>query len=68
MNATSSPLLAQTDAFLNRAKASGDAVDAITANEVFELITALSWAVDRFGDDKQAARRRVEIAAAGIFT
>jgi hypothetical protein len=43
-------------------------VEGVTADEVFELVTALSWGVDRFGDDEAAARRRVEIATAGIFT
>ncbi|RBP14309.1 TetR family transcriptional regulator [Roseiarcus fermentans] len=68
MNAACSPLLMQTGALLDRAKASGDAVAAVTANEVFELILALSWGVDRFRDDEQAARRRVEVATAGLFT
>lgn len=68
MNSACNPLLVQTGVLLDKAKSSGDAVDAVTANEVFELITALSWGVDRFRDDKQAARRRVEVATAGIFT
>jgi AcrR family transcriptional regulator len=67
MNSVRNPLLERTDAFLDAAKASGDAVDAITADEVFELVTALSWGVDRFGDDEVAARRRVQIATAGVF-
>jgi AcrR family transcriptional regulator len=67
MNSATNPLLLQTAAFLDAAKAAGDAVDAVTASEVFELITALSWGVDRFRDDQQAARRRVEVATAGIF-
>ena len=68
MNSACNPLLVQTAALLDAAKSSGDAVEAVTANEVFELITALSWGVDRFRDDKHAARRRVEVATAGIFT
>ena len=68
MNSASSPLITKTAVLLDKAKSSGDAVGAVTANEVFELITALSWGVDRFGDDEQTARRRVEIATAGIFT
>lgn len=68
MNSACHPLLLQTGSLLDKAKAAGDAVDGVTADEVFELITALSWAIDRFGDDEHAARRRVELATAGIFT
>lgn len=62
-----SRLVNQTGDLLSRAKEAGDAVYAIQAIEVFELVTALSWAVDRFGDGEAAARRRVEVATAGIF-
>ena len=49
-------------------KSGGDAVDAVTAEELFELVTTtLSWGVDRFGDDEQAARRRTTLATAGVF-
>jgi AcrR family transcriptional regulator len=68
MNSACNPLLLQTTTLLDSAKTSGDAVESVTAREVFELITALSWGVDRFRDDKNAARRRVEVATAGIFT
>jgi hypothetical protein len=34
---------------------------------VYELVLALSWAVDRFHDDEAAARRRVTVGTAGIF-
>jgi len=68
ISAACHPLLARTDALLDRAKAAGEAVEAVTAEEVFELVTALSWGVDRFNDDEAAARRRVQIATAGIFT
>lgn len=67
MNPAVSMLVGQTGELLDRAKAAGDAVSTIEANEVFELVTALSWAVDRFGDDEVAARRRVEVATAGLF-
>ena len=66
--ACSNPLLDQTNVLLAQAKSSGDAVETIAADELFELITALSWGVDRFGDDQSAARRRVAVATAGIFT
>ncbi|MCP2267146.1 TetR/AcrR family transcriptional regulator [Promicromonospora thailandica] len=61
------PVLVQTGVLLDAAKASGDAVDGVTRDEVFELATTLSWGVDRFGDDQEAARRRVERATAGFF-
>ena len=68
MSAACSPLLLLTVALLDSAKASGDAADAVTADEVFELIIALSWAVDRFHDDEPTARRRVTVATAGVFS
>lgn len=67
VTSTCAPLLARTGVFLEEATASGDAVGGVTADDVFELILALSWAVDRFGDDEAAARRRVTMATAGIF-
>ncbi len=63
-----SVLMVQTAVIVEQASAAGDMVGSVSASEVFELITALSWAVDRFGDDEAAARRRVEIATAGLFT
>lgn len=66
-NSACSPLLTQTAALLDAAKACGEAVSTVTADEVFELITALSWGVDRFGDDEHAAWRRVQVATAGLF-
>jgi AcrR family transcriptional regulator len=67
MSSACNTLLLQTSELLDRAKAAGDVADGVTAGEVFELITALSWAVDRFGDDEAGARRRVELATAGVF-
>lgn len=67
MNPAVSMLVRQTGELLDRAKAAGAALPTICANEVFELVTALSWAVDRFRDDEAAARKRVEIATAGLF-
>lgn len=60
-------LVAETSKLVERAKESGDMVQSVTASEVFELVTALSWAVDRFGDDQASSRRRVEVGTAGIF-
>ncbi len=67
MHTVRNPLLMRTGALLDEAKSSGDALDTVTADEVFELVTALSWGVDRFRDDKGTARRRVRVATAGIF-
>ncbi|WP_413725651.1 TetR/AcrR family transcriptional regulator [Sodalis sp. RH16] len=67
MNPAISSLVDQTNNLLGRAREAGAAIDAVNGSEVFELVTALSWAVDRFGDDEPAARRRVEIATAGLF-
>ncbi|MFF5076494.1 TetR/AcrR family transcriptional regulator [Actinoplanes sp. NPDC000266] len=57
------PLVSRTEAFLRAAGTSKD----VTADEVYELLLALSWAVDRFGDDEAAARRRVTLATAGVL-
>ncbi|SNY61319.1 TetR/AcrR family transcriptional regulator [Paractinoplanes atraurantiacus] len=54
-------LVSRTDVFLRAAETKD-----VTADEVYELLLALSWAVDRFGDDEAAARRRVSLATAGI--
>jgi AcrR family transcriptional regulator len=67
VNSACAPLIARTRVLLDGAKAAGDARDDVDAEEIFELITALSWGVDRFRDDEAAARRRVMIATAGIF-
>lgn len=68
MNPANARLITETRALLGAAKSAGMAVETITAEEVFELVTTLSWRVDRFGDDEHAARRRVAIATAGVFT
>ncbi|GAN55174.1 TetR family transcriptional regulator [Tanticharoenia sakaeratensis NBRC 103193] len=60
-------LVDRTGVFLGQTTLSGDTVDTVTATNVFELVVALSWAVDRFGDDEPAARRRVSMGIAGVF-
>jgi AcrR family transcriptional regulator len=67
MKSTSCELLEATGNLLDQAKGAGMALHTVTATDLFELVTALSWAVDRFGDDEPAARRRVAIATAGVF-
>jgi AcrR family transcriptional regulator len=64
---TCAQLLAETGNFLDKAKGEGLAVDSVTATDLFELVTTLSWGVDRYGDNEQCARRRVTIATIGIF-
>jgi AcrR family transcriptional regulator len=59
-------LVAQTQALLDRAQTADTARPDVEAGEIFELVTAVSWAIDRFGDDEQAARRRVLLAVAGL--
>lgn len=61
-------LTVETDTLLTAARAAGDAVDDVTATDLLELVTTLSWGVDRYGDAEPAARRRVAIATAGVFT
>lgn len=67
------PLLQRTGDLLTRAVDSdgadgaAEAHGAVSAEEVYELVLALSWAVDRFKDDEAATRRRVGMATAGIL-
>lgn len=63
----STRLIARTGDFLHRAGAAGSASESVSASELFELVIALSWAIDRFGDDQEHARHRVELATAGVF-
>lgn len=58
-------LTARTEEFLRRARGNG-AASGVGAAAVFELLTAVSWAVDRFGDDVAGARARVALATAGV--
>lgn len=57
----------RTSDFLGRAQEKGTSSTSVAAEKVFELITAVSWAVDRFGDDPEQARQRVMLATAGVF-
>lgn len=60
-------LTERTAELLARARARTRATGGVTADEVFQLVTAVAWAVDRFGDDEPAARRRVALATAGVL-
>lgn len=66
LSASNQPLIDETDRLLQRALAAGQAAENVTADEIYELILALSWAIDRYGDNAETARRRVLIAIAGI--
>jgi AcrR family transcriptional regulator len=68
MRPASDPLLDRTRTLLETARSAGETPDDIRSEEVYELVLALSWAVDRFHDDEPAARRRVTMATAGLFT
>lgn len=60
-------LAQRTGDFLARAAELGSASARVTADELFELVLALSWAVDRFGDDERTARHRVTLGTEGVF-
>lgn len=68
MRPACNPMIERTDVLLDAARAAGELAGQVTAGEVYELVLALSWAVDRFDDDEATARRRVAMATAGIFT
>ncbi|MEK6311685.1 MAG: TetR/AcrR family transcriptional regulator [Curtobacterium sp.] len=59
-------LTARTADFLRAASGADAGSPGVPATEVFELLTAVSWAVDRFGDDERRARERVDLATAGV--
>jgi AcrR family transcriptional regulator len=63
----STRLINRTRDFLHQARDHGSASGSVTADELFELITAISWAIDRFGDDQDKASHRVRLATAGVF-
>jgi AcrR family transcriptional regulator len=67
LKSTNAALLDATGSLLAQARSAGVTIDTVTAEDLFELVLALSWGVDRFGDNEQAARRRVGLATAGIF-
>ncbi|GAA4668378.1 TetR/AcrR family transcriptional regulator [Frondihabitans cladoniiphilus] len=67
MNTACVPLQARTSMMLDAARAAGSVTSDVTADEIYELITTLSWGLDRFAVDAPAARRRVLLATAGLF-
>jgi AcrR family transcriptional regulator len=67
LHSANAPLVQRLGILLDSARTAGQVAPGITADEVFELILALSWCIDRFGDDQAKARRRVTVALTGIF-
>ncbi|SDU93882.1 regulatory protein, tetR family [Microlunatus sagamiharensis] len=67
VSSTCNPVHLRLDAFLDAARASGDLQAEVDGPSLYELVLALSWATDRFHDDRDAARRRVLLASAGLF-
>lgn len=67
LQAASVRLVERTAVLLDAAKAAGDVGSDADADEVFELVTALSWGIDRYRSDAATARRRVALATAGLF-
>ncbi len=61
------PLRLVTHRIFGDALVSGAAAPTVTSDEVFELITVVSWGLDRYGDDPDTARRRVTLATSGVF-
>jgi AcrR family transcriptional regulator len=57
----------RTRSLLRRAQDDGTAASSVTVEDLVELITAVSWAIDRFGDDPARAHRRMDLASAGVF-
>lgn len=60
-------LTARTGDFLDRFHREAGVDGGVTPAEVFELVTAVAWAIDRFGDDEERARQRVRLTTAGVF-
>ena len=67
VSTTCNPVHLRLDAFLAAARASGDLTADVDGAQVYELVLAISWATDRFHDDRAGARRRVLLASAGLF-
>jgi AcrR family transcriptional regulator len=67
LNDANRPMIDETARLLHAAQRAGQATDVLTGEEVFELVLALSWAIDRYGDSEAAARRRVNVGTTGIF-
>jgi AcrR family transcriptional regulator len=67
LNDANRPMIEETSRLLHMAQEAGQAIAGLDGEEVFELVLALSWAIDRYGDSEDAARRRVSMGTAGVF-
>lgn len=67
LNESNRPMIQETERLLLAAQASGQAAGDVTAEQVFELVLALSWAIDRYGDNESVARHRVMMGTVGVF-
>lgn len=67
LNDANRPLIVETERLLRAAQASNRAAPAVTAEQVFELVLALSWAIDRYKDSEPVARQRVLMGTVGVF-
>jgi AcrR family transcriptional regulator len=67
LHSANAPLVERVGVLLDSARAADQIGGEITADEVFELVLAVSWGIDRFGDDQAKARRRVTMAMTGIY-
>ena len=67
LNDANRPMIEETGRLLRAAQASDQAATGITAEQVFELVLALSWAIDRYKDSEAVARHRVLMGTVGVF-
>lgn len=67
LNDANRPMIEETGRLLRTAQHADQAVSGVTAEEVFELVLALSWAIDRYGDTEEVARHRVTMGTTGVF-
>lgn len=67
LNDANRPMIKETERLLQAAQARQQAAASVQAEEVFELVLALSWAIDRYNDTEAVARRRVLMGTVGVF-
>ena len=67
LNEANRPMIKETERLLQAAQACDQATTAVTAEELFELVLALSWAIDRYNDTEAVARHRVIMGTVGAF-
>lgn len=67
LNDANRPLVEETGRLLQIAQRAGQAAAKVTAEQVFELVLALSWAIDRYNDSEDSARSRVQLGTVGVF-